>query len=243
MPFSCEKYKHPSLIKTLFRTVICKQNILQTKELLQQTYFIMVIVELIQDNLSQDNLDEVAEEYDCIINSANNLLLTKGSTGIAGALVAKGGGAIMRASNKKKAEYGGRVPIGHAVAHSGGDLNCGIVHAVGMGYGKDSKRILATPDKVLESFSNALTVATDEGHTTAAIKLMCSRAGYSTVEPEKAPKVMLQAMLSAAVKAANCGLDKVAIFIPPTPIELVKAPIRCRVEVTSHLRVDSLLKK
>jgi hypothetical protein len=49
---------------------------------------------LVQGTIDRTNILRVASEYDVIINSANNKLLTRGCTGIAGALVAAGGSVV-----------------------------------------------------------------------------------------------------------------------------------------------------
>lgn len=171
---------------------------------------------LVAGNLDGDALVALAARVDCIINSANNHLLTPGCTGIAGALLAAGGPKLQAASDEAKALAGGTVAVGNAVWTPGGRLNCAIVHAVGLAY---RPKVLATPESVQRSFTSALRVAASHGCQTAAAKLMCARPGYSTVRPEDAPATMLASMLEA-VEDVNKSLScesaalEVLIFVP-----------------------------
>jgi O-acetyl-ADP-ribose deacetylase (regulator of RNase III) len=171
-------------------------------------------VEVTQGEVEPADVPRLATEFDCIINSANNHLLSPGCTGIAGALVATGGPALMVESDAAKVRCGGEIAVGRAVATSGGALPCGVVHAVGMAYANGAQ-VKATPATVRAAFASGLHAAAQAGHGTAATKLMCARPGYSTVEPQsKAAEVMLEAMLRGAADARECGLNKVVIHVP-----------------------------
>lgn len=133
----------------------------------------------------------------------------------------------MAASDEAKANRGGEVAVGDAVATSGGALPCGVVHAVAMGYRTDGSRILATPSTVRTAFARGLLAAAQAGHTTVVTKVMCARQGYSTVQPPSdAPRVMLEAMLHATVDAQTCGLHQVVIYVPRSYALLRETTVR-----------------
>ena len=173
---------------------------------------------LVQGDLAPSEIVGLASRVDVIINSANNHLLSRGCTGISGALLAAGGPELQRLSDAAKRNAGGEVAIGEAVLTAGGMLPCSVVHAVGMGY-RHGNRVKATPDSVKRALVSALQVAGAAGLRTAATKLMCSRRGYSSCPDDEAPAMMLAAMRSAVEEAAStpggCGaLESIVVYVP-----------------------------
>ena len=188
---------------------------------------------LIQAPLDPQDVVRVATTVDCIINSANNNLLTPGVSGIAGALLAAGGPELLEASDSAKQAAGGEVPIGSAIATHGGRLPCGVVHAVGMGYrsrgtkerAQFGRRVLATADSVERALHSALLVAAEIGWRSAATKIMCARPGYSIYNETDAPLIMLAAMRRAVSKLPfDCAFEQLQIYIPRETLELVGVP-------------------
>lgn len=199
-------------------------------------------IRLVQGDLVGDVLVAVASRVDCIVNSANNHLLSRKCTGIAGALRKAGGPELQKASDEAKRHLGGIVPVGEAVWTGGGRLPCGVVHAVGLAY--SPQRVLATPQTVRQSFAAALRVAAANGCRKAAVKLMCARPGYSTVPASDAPAVMLSAMLAGAddvrrKRGEAFSLEQVLIFVP----SLMRATPAPRNERAQVLFSDSSLGK
>ena len=176
---------------------------------------------LIQAPLEPEDVARVAGSVDCIINSANNHLLTPGVSGIAGALLAAGGDELLAASDAAKRAAGGEIAVGSAVATAGGRLPCGVVHAVGMAYRprgtaereRFGRRVLATADAVEQALRSALLVAGERGWRSAATKIMCARPGYSVYDDD-APRIMLAAMRRAVAELPDCGFEQLQIYIP-----------------------------
>ena len=186
---------------------------------------------LVQGPLEPEDVPRVAAIVDCIVNSANNHLLTPGVSGIAGALLAVGGPELQAASDAAKQAAGGEVAIGSAVATPGGQLPCGVVHAVGMGYepsaGGQYRRVLATADSVEQSLRTALLVAAERGWRSAACKIMCCRPGYSIYD-EDAPRTMLAAMRRAVSSLPpDCIFEQLVVYIPAETLELFGEPPAC----------------
>ena len=188
---------------------------------------------LIQAPLGPEDVVRVAATVDCIINSANNNLLTPGVSGIAGALLAAGGPELLEASDAARQAAGGEVAIGSAVATGGGRLPCGIVHAVGMGYRsrgtkereRFGRRVLASADSVEQALGAALLIAAENGWRSAATKIMCARPGYSVYSDKDAPLIMLAAMRRAVCELPpDCTFEQLQIYIPLETLELVGAP-------------------
>jgi hypothetical protein len=188
---------------------------------------------LIQAPLEPADVVRVSQQVDCIVNSANNNLLTPGVSGIAGALLAAGGPELLEASNAAKRDAGGEVAIGSAVATDGGQLPCGVVHAVAMGYRprgtaereRLGRRVLATAASVEEALRSALLVAAERGWRSAASKILCARPGYSTYIAEEAPLIMLAAMRRAvSTLPSDCAFETLQIYVPLETLELVGVP-------------------
>ncbi|KAG8459468.1 hypothetical protein KFE25_012803 [Diacronema lutheri] len=176
----------------------------------------------------------LARRVDCVVNSANAALLTRGVSGIAGALLALGGEALLRESDAAKAAAGGEVPVGRAVWTGAGALGCrGIAHAVALRYGPRGREP-ATPAAVEAAFLDALRVADEHACASLACYVMCARAGFSTVPSSSdAPAVMLAAML-AAIEAFRAraprerglprALRKILLFVPAARLLRAVAP-------------------
>ena len=149
----------------------------------------------------------VDEDVDAIVCSANNWLIL--GSGVAGEIKALGGPDIQNECEQIiKNNGGGPVAIGSAYCTSSGEFlrtkkNLKyIIHAVGMGYkvrkeNDLSDRIVATPETVFQAVASALAIAEEKGVRTIAFPLMCARPGYSNLETEDAPKVMLTTMMNA----------------------------------------------
>ena len=103
---------------------------------------------------------------------------------------------------------------GTAVWTTAGSLCCrkGIAHAITLRYNR-GVREPTTPDLVGAAFEAALALADAHDARTLACYVMCAREGYSTVPGAEAPRVMLQAMLSALESAAPAD-RRVLLFIP-----------------------------
>ena len=172
---------------------------------------VMLIAGKLDDSAT---LPLLAPYCDCIVNSANNNLLTPGVTGIAKAIRDLGGAAVQGECDAAKAEHGGDVPVGTAVWTTAGSLGCrkGIAHAITLRYNR-GVREPTTPDLVGAAFEAALALADAHDARTLACYVMCAREGYSTVPGAEAPRVMLQAMLSALESAAPAD-RRVLLFIP-----------------------------
>ena len=188
---------------------------------------------LVQAPLEPHDVPRIAETVDCFINSANNHLLTPGVSGIAGALLAVGGEALLAASDAAKAAAGGEVAVGSAVATAGGALPCGVVHAVAMAYRShddpqreaQGRRVLATADTVSAALTAAILAACEQGWRTAATKIMCARAGYSIYGTEEAPLIMLEAMRAAvAALPDDCPFERLLVFVPEETLQLTGVP-------------------
>lgn len=149
----------------------------------------------------------VDEDVDAIVCSANNWLIL--GSGVAGEIKLHGGPSIQQECDLIIQHNGGN-PVAIGTAHctgAGEFLNRKknlkhIIHAVGMGYKVRKEndlfdRILATPETVFQAVTNTLVIANQTGVRTIAIPLMCARPGYSDVEAEEAPKIMLDATIKA----------------------------------------------
>lgn len=168
-------------------------------------------VQYLERSLDEAELASLRGKTDCIINSANNLLLHKQNTGIAGEIVKMGGAAVLKFSDEEKKRWGGSVPVGKAAWTPGGGFK-GIVHAVALAYIKDgNKKSLklapATPKTVQDAFYEGLVLAAKKGCGKVAALVMCARAGYSTVPADKAPAEMLEQMKKAIERAAAGGVS------------------------------------
>ena len=149
----------------------------------------------------------VDEDVDAIICSANNWLIL--GSGVAGEIKLHGGPSIQHECDLIIQNNGGHpVAIGTAHCTGAGEFLYSkkhlkhIIHAVGMGYKTRKEndlfdRILATPESVFQAITNTLAIANNMGVHTIAIPLMCARPGYSVVEAEDVPKVMLDATVNA----------------------------------------------
>ena len=172
----------------------------------------------------REALKILAPQLDCIVNSANNGLITPGVTGIAGAIRALGGRDVQSESDQAKASHRGDVPVGEAVWTTAGDLRCrcGIAHAVTVRYNHD-QREPTTPEKVGAAFKAALKLADDHLASRVAGYVMCARPGYSVLSERDAPTAMLEAMLQAAwaqgaPKLASQGSSfEIYLFVPVEP--------------------------
>ena len=140
---------------------------------------VMLIAGKLDDSAT---LPLLAPYCDCIVNSANNNLLTPGVTGIAKAIRDLGGAAVQSECDAAKAEHGGDVPVGTAVWTTAGSLGCrkGIAHAITLRYNR-GVREPTTPDLVGAAFEAALALADAHDARTLACYVMCAREGYSTV--------------------------------------------------------------
>lgn len=217
------------------------------------------MLHLVAADLTAESLPALALWVDCVVNSANNHLLTPGVTGIAGAILKAGGAQIQQASDMAKANYeGGTVPIGDAVwteiafDDEPGSSGCGVVHAVAMAYDSNGRRVKATPVSVRQAFHAALLLAHARGCRTIAAKLMCARPGYSDLSAAKAdvgaPLTMLESMLAAVEDfVGSCDADglRIIIFIPdsyglPLTPPLPETQSNIKIECTQELELGIL---
>jgi O-acetyl-ADP-ribose deacetylase (regulator of RNase III) len=173
-------------------------------------------------NIITKQCDLLLLPVDAIVCSANNWL--KLGTGIAGQIRKLGGDVIQDECYKIIKENNGAIKIGEAVVTSSGELLSPsgyrkyIIHSVGMGYqrlinNQLCERILATPDTVFRAVTNALVLADKLQIQTLGFPLMCARRGYSIIEPNIAPRIMLLSMLSAMVKYKSKELRQIVICV------------------------------
>jgi len=168
---------------------------------------------MIQIEVKQGSV--VDEDVDAIVCSANNWLIL--GSGVAGEIKMHGGPRIQAECDQIVEKKGGSpIEIGGAIWTSAGELMSKrlhlkyVIHAVGMGYkirnGDDlQERILATPESIFKAVTSTLEIADEMAMHTIAFPLMCARPGYSTIEAEDAPWVLLATMMRAINSFAQKG--------------------------------------
>ncbi len=123
----------------------------------------MVRIELVTGDIT-------AEHVDAVVNAANSSLL--GGGGVDGAIHRKGGPAILEECRALRASrYGRGLPVGQAVATTGGLLPARwVIHTVGPVFSTDEDR-----SALLRScYATSLAVATDLGARSIAFPLISS---------------------------------------------------------------------
>lgn len=124
---------------------------------------------------------------DAIVNAANEYLAH--GSGVAGAIVRRGGPAIQRESDEWVRRHG-RVPTGSAAITSGGQLRARyVIHAVGPVYDGTERSA-----QLLASAVHAALRMADE-HQLASIALPAISTGIFGYPLEEAARVMLRAAL------------------------------------------------
>jgi O-acetyl-ADP-ribose deacetylase (regulator of RNase III) len=108
--------------------------------------------------------DITHESVDVVVNAANSSLL--GGGGVDGAIHARGGPAILAACRQIRRErYGNGLPVGEAVATTGGDLLARwVVHTVGPVWSASHDQ----SDLLAACHRNSLAVADELGATSIA---------------------------------------------------------------------------
>ncbi len=130
------------------------------------------IVRLVKGDITERNVD-------VIVNAANSYL--KHGTGVAGAIVKKGGSIIQQESDKI-----GYVLVGSAVITTSGKLPCNaVIHTVGprMGQGNEDK-------KLKTAVQSCLRLATDKGFKSISMPAISS--GIFGFPKDRCAKILLE---------------------------------------------------
>ncbi|GID96290.1 O-acetyl-ADP-ribose deacetylase [Amorphoplanes digitatis] len=114
--------------------------------------------------------DITTEQVDAVVNAANSSLL--GGGGVDGAIHRKGGPAILEECRALRASrYGRGLPVGQAVATTGGRLPARwVIHTVGPVYSADEDRSAL----LRGCYTNSLSVAAELGARSVAFPLISS---------------------------------------------------------------------
>jgi len=150
--------------------------------------------------------DITAQEVDVVVNAANGSLL--GGGGVDGAIHRRGGPRILAECRRiRSVRYPDGLPVGHAVATTGGDLPAAhVIHVVGPVYGRepDAPRLLAS------CHHEALRLADELGARSIAFPAISTGAyGYPLDEAA--------AVAIAAVRAAESRLEEIRFVLFGTP--------------------------
>jgi O-acetyl-ADP-ribose deacetylase (regulator of RNase III) len=146
--------------------------------------------------------DITAQEVDVVVNAANRSLL--GGGGVDGAMHRRGGPRILAECRRIREErYPDGLPVGQAVATTGGDLPAAhIVHVVGPVYGRERD----APALLASCHTEALRVAEALGARSIAFPAISTGAyGYPLKE---AARVAI-----GAVREAETGLEEVRFVL------------------------------
>jgi len=146
--------------------------------------------------------DITVQDVDAIVNAANRSLL--GGGGVDGAIHRRGGPRILAECRRIREErYPGGLPVGQAVATTGGDLPAThVIHVVGPVYGRepDAPRLLAS------CHYEALRLADELGARSIAFPAISTGAyGYPLDEAA--------AVAIAAVRAAGSRLEEIRFVL------------------------------
>ena len=146
--------------------------------------------------------DITVQDVDAVVNAANRSLL--GGGGVDGAIHRRGGPRILAECRRIREErYPDGLPVGEAVATSGGDLAAThVIHVVGPVYGRepDAPRLLASCHR------EALRLADELGARSIAFPAISTGAyGYPVDEAA--------AVAIRTVRAAETGLDEIRFVL------------------------------
>jgi O-acetyl-ADP-ribose deacetylase len=145
--------------------------------------------------------DITVQDVDAIVNAANRSLL--GGGGVDGAIHRRGGPRILAECRRIRERYPGGLPVGQAVATTGGDLPAAhVIHVVGPVYGRepDAPRLLAS------CHHEALRLADELGARSIAFPAISTGAyGYPLDEAA--------AVAIAAVRAAESRLEEIRFVL------------------------------
>jgi O-acetyl-ADP-ribose deacetylase (regulator of RNase III) len=146
--------------------------------------------------------DITAQDVDAIVNAANRSLM--GGGGVDGAIHARGGPAILEECKQVRAhEYPDGLPVGEAVATTGGELHARwVIHTVGPFYSGSP----GDADKLRACHVSALRIADELGAKTVAFPAI-STGVYGYPIDEAAP-VAIQ-----AVRTAETDVDEVRFVL------------------------------
>ena len=146
--------------------------------------------------------DITTQEVDVVVNAANRSLL--GGGGVDGAIHRRGGPRILAECRRIREErYPDGLPVGHAVATTGGDLPAThVVHVVGPVYGRERD----APSLLASCHTEALRLADELGARSIAFPAISTGAyGYPLKE---AATVAIR-----AVREAETGLEEIRFVL------------------------------
>ena len=146
--------------------------------------------------------DITAQEVDAVVNAANRSLL--GGGGVDGAIHRRGGPRILAECRRIREErYPAGLPVGQAVATSGGDLPAThVIHVVGPVYGREPE----APGLLASCHRAALRLAEELGARSIAFPAISTGAyGYPLEEAA--------AVAIGAVRGAATGLEEVRFVL------------------------------
>ena len=146
--------------------------------------------------------DITAQEVDVVVNAANRSLL--GGGGVDGAIHRRGGPRILAECRRiRDKRYPDGLPVGHAVATTGGDLPAAhVIHVVGPVYGRhaDARSLLAA------CHTEALRLADELGAKSIAFPAVSTGAyGYPIDEAA--------AVAIRAVREAETRLEEIRFVL------------------------------
>lgn len=144
--------------------------------------------------------DITEQNVDAIVNAANESLL--GGGGVDGAIHKAGGPSILEACKElRKTTYPDGLPIGQAVATTGGNLSAPwVIHTVGPRYTQHPDN----PKQLAEAHSNSLKVADDLKVQSIAFPAISTGAfGYPI---EEAAKVTMQTLAFSPTNVEKINL-------------------------------------
>ena len=136
-------------------------------------------------------------EVDAIVNAANSSLVL--GAGVAGAIRAKGGPSIQQEADAVRRErYPNGVPVGGAVATTGGDLPARwVIHAVGPVYASEGD----PAGKLADCYRNSLAVADEIGARSVAFPAISTGVfGYPL---EEAAPIAVRAVQEARTQVST----------------------------------------
>jgi O-acetyl-ADP-ribose deacetylase (regulator of RNase III) len=146
--------------------------------------------------------DITAQEVDVVVNAANGTLL--GGGGVDGAIHRRGGPRILAECRRIRDErYPDGLPVGHAVATTGGDLPAAhVIHVVGPVYGRHTD----APGLLAACHTEALRLADELAARSIAFPAISTGAyGYPADEAA--------AVAIRAVREAETGLEEIRFVL------------------------------